>query len=395
VILEYIYRNGFGNVTASVGGLITGIIAHHLILTSTRAGDTMEMMQAVLDTNFWLATHVVTVTIGYTATYLAGILAMLYIILGVFTPVMGQKVAAPESEPKRKVELLHKTVGRMIYGSICFAVMMSFIGTVLGGIWADQSWGRFWGWDPKENGALIIVIWNALILHARWGGMVRERGIAVLAIIGNIVTSWSWFGVNELGAGLHSYGFTDGTVFWLLVFVATQLHLMGMGLIPMGAWRSFTAPSGDNTASESPIATDDRPLPLTIMAYLNVGYSTILAICLIVLYSNPTINSAPRWFLVYLAFGYLFSAGLLYFTTVGLLNRQWRLGFVCGNLAAVFLVSNLLYLELKFNVGGMLLIAPLLLYPIALIFMLNFNYGKVGPGSSGGGGSRDVEPATA
>ena len=67
---------------------------------------------------------------------------------------------------------------RGIYAITCFAALFSFIGTVLGGIWADQSWGRFWGWDPKENGALIIVLWNVLILHARWGGMVREHGLA-------------------------------------------------------------------------------------------------------------------------------------------------------------------------------------------------------------------------
>ena len=61
---------------------------------------------------------------------------------------------------------------------------------MLGGIWADQSWGRFWGWDPKENGALLIVIWNALILHARWCGLVKDRGVAVLAVVGNMITAW-------------------------------------------------------------------------------------------------------------------------------------------------------------------------------------------------------------
>src|SRR5437763_1739057 len=82
-----------------------------------------------------------------------------------------------------------------------------FVGTVLGGIWADQSWGRFWGWDPKENGAVLIVLWCAIILHARWGGFIRQRGLMVMAIFGNVVTSFSWFGVNMLGVGLHSYGF--------------------------------------------------------------------------------------------------------------------------------------------------------------------------------------------
>lgn len=70
---------------------------------------------------------------------------------------------------------LSKVLGQMIYGVIAFATVLSFIGTVLGGIWADQSWGRFWGWDPKENGAVLIVLWNALILHARWCGLVNAR----------------------------------------------------------------------------------------------------------------------------------------------------------------------------------------------------------------------------
>ena len=120
-------------------------------------------------------------------------------------------------------------LGKMIYGVVCFATLLSFTGTVLGGIWADQSWGRFWGWDPKENGALMIVIWNALILHARWAGMIKQRGLALLAIGGNIATAWSWFGVNMLGVGLHSYGFMSGALHWLIAFVVSQLLLIGLG----------------------------------------------------------------------------------------------------------------------------------------------------------------------
>jgi ABC-type transport system involved in cytochrome c biogenesis permease subunit len=134
---------------------------------------------------------------------------------------------------------LGKSITRMIYGIICFATLFSFVGTVLGGIWADQSWGRFWGWDPKENGALIIVLWNALILHARWGGLVRDGGLANLAIVGNIVTAWSWFGVNMLGIGLHSYGFTSAAFMWLVAFGSSQLLLIGLGLLPRQYWRSF------------------------------------------------------------------------------------------------------------------------------------------------------------
>jgi hypothetical protein len=127
----------------------------------------------------------------------------------------------------------------MVYGIVCFAALFSFVGTVLGGIWADQSWGRFWGWDPKENGALMIVIWNALILHARWGGLVRERGLMNLAIGGNIVTAWSWFGVNMLGIGLHSYGFMDAAFRWLMLFMGLQVALIVIGSMPQRLWRSF------------------------------------------------------------------------------------------------------------------------------------------------------------
>jgi len=221
MVLEKFYRDGIGCVVAAFAGFVTQIIAHNLALT----GDTMEMMRAVLDTNFWLATHVVTVTLGYASTFVAGFLAIIYILRGVFTTTLNAETA--------------KSLARMVYGIVCFATLFSFVGTVLGGIWADQSWGRFWGWDPKENGALLIVLWNAMILHARWGGLVRERGLMNLAVAGNIVTSWSWFGVNMLGIGLHSYGFTEAAFKWLMLFIGSQLALILLGLAPRKFWRSF------------------------------------------------------------------------------------------------------------------------------------------------------------
>ena len=223
MVLEKIYRDGIGCVVAAFAGFVTQIIAHNLAMS----GDTMEMMRAVLDTNFWLATHVVVVTLGYASTFVAGFLAIIYILRGVFTNTLSPETA--------------KSLARMVYGIVCFATLFSFVGTVLGGIWADQSWGRFWGWDPKENGALLIVLWNATILHARWGGIVRERGLMNLAVVGNIVTSWSWFGVNMLGIGLHSYGFTDAAFRWLMLFVVSQLALIGLGLLPAKMWKSLSA----------------------------------------------------------------------------------------------------------------------------------------------------------
>ena len=221
LILESFFRNAIGSVAAGVIGFATLLIAHHLSLS----GDTLEMMRAVLDSNFWLATHVVVVTSGYSATFLAGFLAIIYIVRGVFTKTLDPTTA--------------DSLARMVYGIVCFATLFSFVGTILGGIWANQSWGRFWGWDPKENGALIIVIWNAIILHARWGGMIKQRGLMALAVGGNIVTGWSWFGTNMLGVGLHSYGFTDAAFIALTSFAISQLVLIAITFVPQAKWRSF------------------------------------------------------------------------------------------------------------------------------------------------------------
>lgn len=226
MVLERVYKIGLGSAVAGLAGFVTLLIAHNLAL----GGDTMEMLRAVLDTNFWLATHVVVVTLGYASTFVAGTLALAYVVLGVFTPLLATKVGE---------STLGKALTQMVYAIVCFATLFSFIGTVLGGIWADQSWGRFWGWDPKENGALLIVIWNALILHARWGKLVEERGLMNLAIFGNIVTAFSWFGVNMLGIGLHSYGFMDAAFKWLMLFNASQILFIVLGLLPAHLWKSF------------------------------------------------------------------------------------------------------------------------------------------------------------
>jgi ABC-type transport system involved in cytochrome c biogenesis permease subunit len=240
LFLERFYKNGIGSVCASTIGFVTLLIAHNLQLD----GDSLEMLRAVLDTNVWLATHVVMVTLGYSSVGLAGFLGIIYILRGLLTTSFSQATAA--------------SLGRMMYGVICFATLFSFVGTILGGIWADQSWGRFWGWDPKENGALLIVLWNAIILHARWGGLIRERGLAVMSVFGNIVVSLSWFGVNMLGVGLHSYGFMDQAFSTLVTFIASQLIIMGLGLIPQRYWRGIRA-----RVANVPVKSAKPSVPLT------------------------------------------------------------------------------------------------------------------------------------
>jgi ABC-type transport system involved in cytochrome c biogenesis permease subunit len=238
--LELIYRNGVGAAAGAIVGFASLILAHFLGLD----GDVMKPLQAVLMTKFWLWTHVPCVVLGYASTILAAVLAIVYVVLGLFTPMV--------DEPSGKA------LSRMVYAITCFAILFSFVGTILGGIWADYSWGRFWGWDPKENGAILIVLWNAIILHARWGGIVKQRGMMVLAILGIIVTSWSYFGTNLLGIGLHSYGFMEGAATKLeLVWVGT-LAMAVMGLVPLKYWSSFTPPKPPLDARASARAASER-----------------------------------------------------------------------------------------------------------------------------------------
>ena len=223
LLFEYKHRNGLGCVAGASIGAMTLIVAHHLALNT----DTIEVVRAVLNSNFWLSTHVVTITLGYSSTFVAGSLAMIYILRGFFTQSLDIKTS--------------NTIAGMVYKTVCFSTFFSFVGTILGGFWADQSWGRFWGWDPKENGALLIILWNVLILHAKIAGYIKNQGLMLLAVFGNVVTAFSWFGVNILSVGLHSYGFFTGTFFWLIVFAFSQIGVMAIGLLPHCYWRSRIA----------------------------------------------------------------------------------------------------------------------------------------------------------
>ena len=225
LVVELITKIGMGNAAASLGGFLALMWAWTMTIAD---GDTFTVMQAVLDTQFWLATHVVIITLGYSATLGAGLLGAAFLLSSLVSPAMKSKE-------------VRRHIGNVIYGTVCFGLLFSFFGTVLGGLWGDDSWGRFWGWDPKENGALMIVLWNAVVLHARWGGMVRERGLAALAVLGNVVVLWSWKGVNALGVGMHAYGGSeeDLMVKKILIFGLAHVAVAFLITIPKSQWWSY------------------------------------------------------------------------------------------------------------------------------------------------------------
>ncbi len=199
LFLEWRLKNTIGIIIAAS----MGTILHFMGMKFDAEGDTMGMLVAVLDTNFWLATHVVTITIGYGCCLVGGVLGHIYLI---------QRLVKP-GDTKRLSDLF-----RNMRGVVFVALLFAVIGTILGGIWADQSWGRFWGWDPKENGALLIVLWLIFLIHGRLSGIVGELGFAAGMVCTNIIVAMAWFGVNLLSVGLHSYGFTESAAVSFFVF---------------------------------------------------------------------------------------------------------------------------------------------------------------------------------
>jgi ABC-type transport system involved in cytochrome c biogenesis permease subunit len=177
--------------------------------------DPMDPLVAVLRSNYWLTIHVLTITLGYAAGLIAAGFGMTFL----FRKVFGLYGEDEKSE--------RRAITRMTYGTLCFTLFLSLVGTVLGGVWANYSWGRFWGWDPKENGALLLVLWTLFVLHGRVGGYLREWGLNLCAIFTGMVVTFSWWHVNLLGVGLHSYGFSDSK----LTAVMSVYKLLGIILL--------------------------------------------------------------------------------------------------------------------------------------------------------------------
>ncbi|NCF56834.1 MAG: hypothetical protein GWP41_11335 [Planctomycetia bacterium] len=214
LVLEYFDRKRIAlTIAAFLGALGCFLSNRYELKEAVTAGDTMPSLVAVLDTNFWLSTHVTTVTLGYAAGLLAAAIAHVWII--------GKLIGFKPNDKG-----FYKSLTRMVYGTICFGLFFSIVGTILGGIWANYSWGRFWGWDPKENGALMICLAELIILHLRMGGYIKDHGVHVLSLLNGMIIAFSWWGVNLLGVGLHSYGFTDGVFLLLLSFWGLESLLM-------------------------------------------------------------------------------------------------------------------------------------------------------------------------
>ena len=190
------YRQRFQDSAGLFVGGISGILLGIMSLNYAQ-GDTLRVLVAVLNTNFWLTIHVVSITIGY---------GLLLIMGGTAHVLLGRLALGDSYRQTSSVAAL----GRQLMPLCLMALLFTSMGTVFGGIWADQSWGRFWGWDPKENGALLMVVWILGLLHGRLSGQLSPLIFMAGASLSTVIVALSWFGVNLLNVGLHSYGFTGG-----------------------------------------------------------------------------------------------------------------------------------------------------------------------------------------
>jgi len=171
--------------------------------------EAIDPLVPVLRSNFWLSTHVLTITLSYAAFLLA--MAFGHIVL--YRYIRAPKTASTQT-----------TLHFWLYRVLQLGVLLLACGTILGGVWANYSWGRFWGWDPKETWALIALLCYIFVLHGRLVGWWDQFGLAVSAVVCFCAVMMTWYGVNFiLGKGLHSYGFGLGGEKYVATFVALDI----------------------------------------------------------------------------------------------------------------------------------------------------------------------------
>lgn len=199
LILEAVYRR---KVIALAGALVSAIglvLADQLPLA---LDPKINPLVPVLRSNFWLTIHVLTIVSSYAGGTLAWGLGNISLILIVFGSGVQRDTI--------------KMLSNFIYRALQIAVLLLAAGTFLGGWWAAYSWGRFWGWDPKETGALVALVCYVIPLHMRYIGWIKDFGLAVAAILCYAAILISWYGVNFVfPAGLHAYGFGAGGQGWV------------------------------------------------------------------------------------------------------------------------------------------------------------------------------------
>lgn len=213
IILEAVYRCRYFLLAATPVAVLSLVLADTL---PTVLDSSINPLVPVLRNNFWLIIHVLTITLSYAAFALA--LGVAHIVLGKIIYQPGRKDMAP--------------LYNYLYRTLQVGVLLLATGTILGGVWANYSWGRFWDWDPKETWALTALLCYLVVLHGRIAGWWGGFGLAIGATLCFLSVLMAWYGVNfVLGKGLHSYGFGTGGYSYAVGFVVVELVLLGFAIV--------------------------------------------------------------------------------------------------------------------------------------------------------------------
>lgn len=206
------YKNSIIPAAATVFAIMGLVLADNLPFV---LDPSINPLEPVLRSNYWLTIHVLTITLSYAAFALS-------LCLG--NVVMGYYVFRPTHTAHIQNQSLY------MYRAMQIGVVLLAAGTILGGVWADYSWGRFWGWDPKEVWALIALLLYLAVLHGRFSGWLRGFGFAATTVVSFLGVLMAWYGVNfVLGVGLHSYGFGSGGMGWVMSYVGIQVAFIIIG----------------------------------------------------------------------------------------------------------------------------------------------------------------------
>ncbi|HVM32335.1 MAG TPA: cytochrome c biogenesis protein CcsA [bacterium] len=223
LVFEWVFKNRLFVLAGSLLAVLGFVLADNV---PSVLDPSIQPLEPVLRDNFWLTIHVLTITLSYAAFLLS---------LGIGHAALWTLWRHPKD-----AETL-KTQAQLIYRVVQVGVVLLAAGTILGGVWASYSWGRFWGWDPKETWALIALLGYVALLHGRLAGWLKEKGFVLGAIGAFLGVLMAWYGVNfVLGVGLHSYGFSKGGLPYVVSFVVLELALV--------AWVGLGANQKEGTA---------------------------------------------------------------------------------------------------------------------------------------------------
>ena len=205
------WRNRLVLVNASAMAALTMVLVDRLPLDPF-----IHPMPPVLSGTPWLAIHVPIIMLSYAVLALGVVVAHMEVGLEIFVPA--RRAAAAR-------------MNDLLYWYVHLGSLLLIAGIVSGSVWAASSWGRYWGWDPKEVWSLIAFLAYMAILHARFDRLLGPFGVAAASIVAFWAILMTYLGVNfVLASGLHSYGFASSRlVGWMLAIAAVEALFVGAG----------------------------------------------------------------------------------------------------------------------------------------------------------------------